>query len=567
MSSSVRPLGGLASPLQPVIFFITLVVGLTVLYPLLSLVGGLFIIDGRLSLAAFGAIVNDLPIGKTLLHTALYAGTTSILAVSIGAILAWTVERSDVGFGRLTAVIPLLPLLMPPLAGTIGWVFLLSPNVGYLNQILRFVLGSGDTSGPLNIFSFGGMVLVTTVYLVPYAFLAISAGFQNVDGSLDEAASVFGSGKLRTIFRISLPVIRPAILSAAALVLTAALAIFSVPAILGPSADMSILSVLIFQAATVFLPPRFDIAVGLSVMFLIVLQPMILLQRAAAQQSRYQTVGGKSARSAPVPLGRWRPLARGLILAYLVLATLPLIGLILVSLQQFWGMSINWSRLSLSNFSYIFSPSQQTGRALMYSAMLALIGSLGGMTIALLLSYQAQQRGGAFARVVDFVSNLPASVPHIVMGLAFLTAFSRPPINLYGTTTILLLAYICIYLPEATQTARFAFTQISRELSEAARVSGASESRTLIFIQLPLALPSAIAGALIIAVHMLSEVNASVLLMSFGNPVVGPTLFNLWEQGTVPPVAALSIVIVAVNTVIVIVAKRVGRMFSLRRPT
>ena len=115
----------------------------------------------------------------------------------VGGVLAWVNERTDARMGVVTAALPLIPFLLPPIAGSTAWVLLLSPGAGFLNVWLRDVLGLfgiDETTGPLNIYSFSGLILVYTIYQVPYAFLLITAGLRNVDPALEEASRVSGAG-------------------------------------------------------------------------------------------------------------------------------------------------------------------------------------------------------------------------------------------------------------------------------------------------------------------------------------------------------------------------------------
>jgi iron(III) transport system permease protein len=150
------------------------------------------------------------------------------------------------------------------------------------------------------------------------------------------------------------------------------------------------------------------------------------------------------------------------------------------------------------------------------------------------LAYFLVSRIGLVSRAIEVVTLLPSTIPHIVMGVAFLVAFSQAPINLYGTAFLLFLAYTAIFLPQAFQSARSCFTQISPTLSEAARVFGATEARSLVAILLPLVVPGLLAGALIVMVLALAETNASIILSGTSVPVVGPTLFNAPQRSPQP---------------------------------
>ena len=162
-------------------------------------------------------------------------------------------------------------------------------------------------------------------------------------------------------------------------------------------------------------------------------------------------------------------------------------------------------------------------------------------------------------RFADGIMSLPATLPHTVIGVAFLLAFSVAPFRLYGTVAILLLAYVCIALPFAARAASSAASSIGHELGEASRVAGAGETKTLRRILFPLALPGLIAGWIIVFIHTVGEVTASALLAGTGNPAIGRILMELWTFGSFPQVAALALIMTAISAALVGVMLVVSR--------
>jgi iron(III) transport system permease protein len=213
----------------------------------------------------------------------------------------------------------------------------------------------------------------------------------------------------------------------------------------------------------------------------------------------------------------------------------------------------------LGNYRYVLFENQVIVHALRNSLSLGIGVALLAMVLASLLSYYTSRATGPLGRALDTVAMLPATVPHIVMGVAFLVAFSQPPLQLYGTTALLFLAYLAIFMPQAMQSARFAFGQVAPELMEASMVFGASEARSFIRILVPLILPSTFAGLLIVTVLSVSETNASVILSNVNNAVIGPTLYNLWSDSSFPPVAAVAILICALNAAVSAASLYLGR--------
>lgn len=500
-----------------------------------------------------------------MLNTAGVVVAATLFALIVGLGLAWVNERTDAGLPILGELLPLAPLLMPPIAGVMGWCVLLDPSVGYINLLVRnalIIVGVERSSGPLNIYSATGLVSVTALYLVPYTYLVVSAGLRRLDPGLEEASRIAGAGLARTLFRITLPSIAPAITAAALLSVIGGLGLFSVPVVIGTGARIDVLSVYIFRLIQNF-PPQTGFALVLAAGMVTVVQAVLILQRVLVPGSRHAAIGGRGQRHSRISLGRWRIAARLITSGYLgATAILPLIGLIVVSSQSFWTPRINWRTLSLEQYRFVLFENGPTSQALINSLVLAVVAATAVMLIAGLVMIRTRFASGLARYIANVVTSLPATVPHTVIGLAMLLAFSLPPFRLYGSTAILLLAYVVIALPYAGQTASTGANAIGRELGDASRVFGAGSTRTFWRILLPLALPALVAGWSIVFIHTAGELTASALLSGTANPVVGRILMDLWNYGSFPQVAALALVMTAINAVFIGIILGVGRRIA-----
>src|SRR5690606_37017604 len=284
---------------------------------------------------------------------------------------------------------------------------------------------------------------------------------------------------------------------------------------------------------------------------LFLVQIMLLLQNLIAAPGRNAAISGKGFRHTPVRLGNFRWFAYGVAVIYLIAASvLPILGLLLVSLQPFWTPAVDFATLTFANFHFVLFENRQTVNALINSVTLGFIVASFNMLVtgAIALHFN---RNGMGRRIADILTALPASIPHTVIGVAFILAFSREPVRIYGTTTILLLAYIVMTLSYAARASASAAASIGTELAEASRVSKASDLRTLWKISLPLALPGRVAGWIMVFVHTVGEVTASAFLSGTHNPVIGRVLLDLWNFGNFPQVAALALIITAISTTFV----------------
>jgi iron(III) transport system permease protein len=506
------------------------------------------------ALNEFGAALSNGSLPRILGNTLIVVAGGAAIATVFGTALAYINERTDANMGLLGELLPLAPLLVPSIAGVIGWAVLLDPRAGLINSALRTLLaatGSTMRTGPFNIYSTEGLVIMTGIYLVPYVYLVVAAALRHLDPSIEEASRVSGAGPLRTLMRVTLPAIRPAITGALLIAVVAGVGMFSVPIVLGTAARVEVLSVYLFRLLDSY-PPHTAYAIALSAILVIAVQILLFAQRFATAAGRHAAVGGRGLRSGIRPLGPWRVPARSMLVLYLVITSiLPVAGLLLVSLQSFWTPDIKWDQLSLANYSFVLLENGPTSRALITSIGLgAVTASTAMLAAGTILLFLRLNRAG-LARIADTVMSLPATVPHTVIGAIFLVCFSAAPFRLYGTLTILFLAYLLMALPFAARTAATAASAIANELVEASRVAGAREIRTFSRVLLPIALPGLLAGWIIVFIHTVGEVTASNLLAGASNPVIGRAIAELWIFGNFPQVAALSLLVTIVTSILV----------------
>lgn len=543
---------------------VSLLVAVVVAYPLLALLLRVFTEDGQFTLSAFGEAVAEPNIVGIILNTFIVVTLSVVGAGIVGTTFAWLNERTDARMGWATDMLPIVPLLVPPIAGAVGWVLLASPRAGYLNVFFRGVaswFGIEMAEGPLTIGSWYGLVFIYTLYLVPHIYINVSAGLRNLDPSMEEAARVSGASVAQVMRRITLPSIKPAITGGVLLALVYGFALFSVPAIVGTLARIEVLTVRIVRLMTATFPGRIDVAVVLGMIIVAVIGSAWLLQRRLVKAGHYATIGGRGSHAAKVRLGVWRTPARALMVAYLVCTSvLPLAGLLFVALQPFWNPSIDWSSLSLSSFSHVLFERRATSTALTNSLTFGVVTATIGMLVALLVAVRLQHRpSGLLSVTADGATKLPGAVSNIVVALGILAAFAGSPFGLSGTATILVLSYMILYMPQATVTAQSAVTQLGPEMSEAALMAGATHGRIFRRITLPLTMPGLTAGWALVFVLAAGDITASALLAGTRNPVVGFVILELWGSGTYPQLAALATLISLLTSTVVLTALVIGR--------
>jgi iron(III) transport system permease protein len=237
-----------------------------------------------------------------------------------------------------------------------------------------------------------------------------------------------------------------------------------------------------------------------------------------------------------------------------VASILPIVGLALVALNGFWSPTLAWSHLSLGTFREVLFQNKATRAALVNSLKLALAGGLIGITAAAILALFVQRTKHVTGRLIDAAIRLPAVISSIVLVVGIILAFGGAPFQFHGTIVILLLAYVVLFMPQASVAADAAAGQVGQELPEASQVSGAGGWRTFRKVYLPIMGGGLAAGWALLFVQMVGDLTASALLSGPNNPTVGFQLLETFNNGSYAQLAALALILsLATSTVVLTV--------------
>jgi iron(III) transport system permease protein len=521
-----------------------------VVLPLAFLLLGSFRGEEGLSLEHFTEALSGRLYVQALKNSLVLGAWTGLFSVVIGLPMAWAVSRTNVPGPALFRITAMLSYLSPPFLTAIAYVNLFSPNAGLINVLLRDVAGAPWLT--FNIFSMSGLVLVTVLHTFPFVFLLASSALQSVDASYEEAAQILGASKLRTALFVTLPLIAPAVLAGTLLAFVNAIALFGSQAILGLPGRIVTLPTRIY--ALFDYPPQYGLASALSLLFIVITVAALYLQHRFLARRSYITVGGKGARLTLIDLGPLRWLLFGFcVLVFVVAIVLPYGALIAVSLSKSWGLNF-WQGLTLANYQFVLFEYNVTQRAILNSLLLATLAATIAVLLGTVISWIDVRTRAPGRRLLDYAALVPLGLPGIVMAVALIQFWLTMPIALYGTLTILLLAYVGRYIPLGVRAANTSLRQIDPSLEESARVLGASWGRTLREITLPLIRPGLFAGWLLVFVPVIQELSASILLFSSSSITLAVAVYNLYETGYTEPVAALAMVNMAIISLALLAA-------------
>ncbi len=500
--------------------------------------------------------------GDLVTTSVVYAVGSAALATAFGFALAWLVARTDCPWKPLIWAAALFPLVLPGIVGTMAWILLLAPESGTLNQL------SASLGLPtFDIYTVPGMVLVEGTHLAPLAFLMALATLTGLDSSLEEASRMSGARPLKVFTSVTLPLVRPGIISAAFLMFVLAISTFEVPQLIGVPGGRHVFVTKIFAATKEF-PPDYGTIGAIGLFILVIATAGLLVSQYFVRRSRAQTITGKGFRPTLVPLGRWRWLGMAVAALYFVVtAALPMLMLIWSSLTDgFRTPSVDaLSHLTFDNYTRMFNTPTllESARNSVVTAVIAALIVTAVTTVVAFITVKTRTRGRG---VLDFLAMVPIAVPSIIVGVGILFWYLviPLPIHLYGTLTILVIAFVTMGLPYAMQYMVAGLNQIHQDMEDASATSGATWGTTMRKVYLPLLRPALVASLLWSVMLAFREVSGIILLYTDENQVLAVTVYNLWSNGnSYPLVAALGVLMTVLLSALLFVMYRIVRRQGL----
>jgi len=476
-------------------------------------------------------------------NSVIYAAGTAIITFVIGGFVAWAVERTDAPGAMLFHNLALLSFAIPGLLMAMAWIFVLSPNIGWVNAVLKSTLDLKNA--PFNIYSMTGMIWSLSSHYFPLAYLALGPALRALDVRMEEAGLVSGGRYWQVVPKITLPLLRPAILSGLLLLFIMGLSSYEVPRVIGLPARIEVFTTRI-QNAAIETPPEFGVASALSLLLLVVcLIAVYFYRRATRNAEAFATITGKGYMPTRIELGRWRwPVSIAILLMFAITLGLPLFTLAWQSFFSNLSQPFMNSppKATLANYAYIlrypiFIDAVQT--SVVVSAMAATVV----VALTMVMAWVARRSASRFAWLLDALASAPIAIPSVIVGASILFTYLVIPIGVYGTIWILLIAYVTLSLPYGMRFASSGITQIHRELEEVAEVSGAHTGQVLRRVLLPLLLPFLLAAWIYVFVLSVRELGASIFLVGPGVNVLATISLTMWEEGgSYGAVAALGVI-------------------------
>jgi iron(III) transport system permease protein len=535
----------------PNLFFWLLLLPLAtcILYPIVTLVRDSLLITDHWSLSTYGRFFDlNNPTNLRALAGSVNISLLSVLVSAlIGVPLAIFFTRFDFPGRKMFGVLATMPLLLPPLVGTLAFYFLMGES-GILPRLLQ---GIFQLDRPVLVARGVPAILLVHGYtMYPFFYLFTRNALSNTDRSLEEAAANLGASRWRIWNQVVFPQLIPAISGAALLVFMNSMASFTAPYLFG--GEWRFLTLEIYNA-------KLNGDVPMAITHAVVLTVISLSFLSLVRWSERRRTTGTGSKGVAMPprliergIGRIGLAALGVVLIVLLLLPQAVIMMMALVRNNTWTYQILPEQFTFENFTALLAQ-PRVAEPLINSIRFSTIATMVGVVIGLMAAFYLRPRRGASPAgggILDGLVMLPWAIPGTVMAMALIVAFDEPHwftggAVLVGTSAMLPLAYFVRNLPLHFRATKAAFAQFDPALEEAAMNLGAGWWLRLRRVTLPLILPGIATGAMMAFVTALGEFVASVLLYTYSNRPLSIAIFSELRIFNLGTAAAYSVVLIA----------------------
>lgn len=478
-----------------------------------------------------------------LTNTAVLALAVTAAAIVIGVPLAWLTTRTDLPGRRIWTVLTSLPLVVPSYVGSFALVAAFGPR-GSLQQWLHRVAGIEQVP---EIYGFFGAWLVLTLFSYPFVLLSVRGAMQRLSPSVEESARSLGLRPGAVFFRVTLPLLRSSIAAGGLLV-----ALYTV-------SDFGAVTMLQYNALTRAIYLQYEASLNRAgaaayALVLVALTLVILWIERASVRRNWQASGttGVGRPPQPVRLGKWRWPA------------LLFCGLIVgVALVVPIGIVIHWLVRGLQAGEALRLVWMHAVNSVTVSAAAAIVAVLLALPVAL-LAVRFHGRASTFVSRLLYVSH---ALPGLVVALALVFFAIRLAPGLYQTYTLMAIAYVLLFLPQALGAVQGSLQQINPRLEEAARSLGYRPLPAFMKVTVPLLLPGMLSGAALVFLTAMKELPASLLLSPIGVRTLATSIWDATAEGFFARAAAPMLLLIVVSSSSLGLVLRQGQQQTGKSPS
>ena len=545
-----------------ILWFIVIVVLLYgVIYPNLHVVVASLQKDGSWSLGNYAVALSQPVVLEAIIASVGISVLTVLFCAAIGVPLAFLFERYTFPARGLFAKLAALPLVLPPLVGTVAFIFLCGES-GILARFVQSVFQLNNS--PWSLRGWPALLLFHTYTMYPFFYVLTGAGLTRIDAALAEAGRTLGAGRVRVLTRIVLPQLTPSLIAAGLLTFMTSMASFSAPLLFGGGVRM--LTLEIYTARQ-----RGDAGLAITetiILAAISLGALFFFQRyEGTRKFAAAAMKGSTKQRRAIASGHTRTIAVVSGVLFSLLLVLPVATLVVVSFAREgnWTTQTLPTSYTVANYVKLFSDPRASEvflNSLSMSAIAAGAALIWSFCVAGLLARKGRQR---WKRLLSWLILVPWALPGTVVAVAVAESYGQPSpllgsFILVGTFWILPAVYFLRFMPLVVRALQASMEQMDAALEEAAASLGARWWQRFRRVTLPLVWPGAVAGTLLAFVIALGEYVASVLVFVPGNRPISIAIASELRDFNLGAAAAYGVVLMAMIGVIMTVAARLEKL-------
>lgn len=525
--------------------FLMVILIVLVVFPLLSILNKAIIVNGRLDFSLFAETLKD---GKNLImirNTLVLGALVVIVSTIIAAPLAYLFSRTTFAGYRIFDIIFMIPFMTPPYIASMGWILFMQKR-GLLQQLIPALKGCEKY-----FFSLPGLTLVMSLHVFPFMLTMLKNAMLNYPDSLDEAGAVLGAGFFKRLKKIFIPVLSGNYCIGALLVFVKTISEYGTPSTLGRRIGFDVFITEIHRQATVT-PVNFGKSAALSTVLIGICMCMWMLQNYITNRKSYNLVNGKGKGHSLIKLKLpWKILAWTYIILILVLSVgIPYFSVISTSLIKLRGYGLAAGNFTIKHYVELFTENKKGIMALKNSLFLAVSAATVCAVLGTLIVTAVRKSKSKIKKIVEVMGLLPEMLPGIVFVIGIMLFWNRiyRIVPLYNTMGILVVAYVCLFLPYTIQYVTNSYTQISDSLTDAARVFGGKPAYIFSRITMPLIMKGVITGWMMTFIISFRELVTASLIAPPNTLVVSTFIVREFEQGSVSIGMAMAVLCVLFTT-------------------
>ena len=472
-------------------------------------------------------------------HNSLWiASGTTLMTLLMGVPLAYIFSRYKFPGKPFLKIMVLLSMMSPPFIGAYAWIILL----GRGGIITQWALGYGIELP--TIYGPTGIIIANTLSLYPIVFWIVGGAMKQLDQSVEEAASLLGRRPLSVFMTITLPLLRPALITSAMLVFLAVLADFGLPNLLGEGERFQVLATLAYNLFLSEIGEEPGMAAVTSVVLVLMAGLVVGLGQWFNRSTRVSNDGSQPIQQ-KTPAQTIQIALAGAALGIVVLANAPILVVLTSSFLEIRG-AVFQPNFTLDNYAKAF---ELMGNALSNSLIFAGLALLVATVFGAVLGYVLTRQKNPLSRALDFLLMVPFIVPGTVLGIGFVQVFNTPPVLLTGTASIIVIIYVVRRLPYVSRSAASIVHQIDISLEDASASLGSRPLGTFKRIMLPLMKPGIFAGMVLAWLEIFNELSASIVLYTGATKTLPIAAYQQALGGDFGVAAAYSGLLIAVTSI------------------